>query len=83
LHSKLEPASLAVKEKEAEVDVVVAAGPLVIEVSGAVVSVLGGGGEVEAEGLTLQLRDAGVASTFLAESMARTEKRCAPIATPE
>jgi hypothetical protein len=42
LHSKLEPGSVEVKVKLAEVAVVLDAGPLVIEVFGAVVS--GGGG---------------------------------------
>jgi len=44
LHSKLEPDSLEVNAKLAEVEVVVAAGPLVIEVWGGVVS--GGGVEL-------------------------------------
>jgi hypothetical protein len=42
LHSKLDPDSVEVKAKLAEVELVLGAGPLVIEVSGGVVS--GGGG---------------------------------------
>lgn len=53
----------------------VAAGLLVIEVWGGVVS-LGGFGALSAS--TVQARVAGVTSTFLAASMARTEKRCEP-----
>jgi hypothetical protein len=67
-----------VKEKKAEVEVVVAAGLLVIEVWGGMVS-LGGFGSLSS---TVQARVAGVASTFLAASMARTEKRCEPSFSP-
>jgi hypothetical protein len=49
LHSKLESPSLEEKRRVAEVAVVVAGGPLVIEVCGGVVSVGGGGGDVEGE----------------------------------
>lgn len=53
LHSKLEPDSLEEKAKLAEVEVVVAAGPLVIEVCGGVVSGGGGGGGSVAAGAAL------------------------------
>ena len=59
-HSKVAPASEE-NEKLAEVEVVEAAGWAVIVVSGAVVS-------------TVQVLEAGVASTLPAVSMARTEK---------
>lgn len=69
LHSKLEPLSLEEKAKLADVEVVVAAGPLVIEVCGGVVSA---GGGVTAFSSTVQLSVAGVASMLSAASMART-----------
>jgi hypothetical protein len=69
LHSKLEPLSLAEKAKLAAVEVVVAAGPLVIEVCGGVVSP--GGGVTTSS--TVQLCEAGLVSTFLALSIALTE----------
>jgi hypothetical protein len=67
LHSKPESDSLELKAMVAEVATVVVLGPLVIEVSGGVVS---GGG---ADALTVQLCAAGVASTFPAASLALTE----------
>jgi hypothetical protein len=70
LHSKLEPLSLEEKAKLAAVEVVLAAGPLVIEVCGGVVSP---GGGVTTSFSTVQLSEAGVVSTFLAGSIARTE----------
>lgn len=51
LHSKLDPVSLEEKAKLAEVEAVVAAGPLVIEVWGAVLSAGGGVGVGGALGL--------------------------------
>jgi hypothetical protein len=71
LHSKLEPDSVDVNEKLAEVEVVVPEGPELIEVSGGVVS----GG---ADASTVQLLVAGLGSTLPAASLARTEKLWAP-----
>ena len=78
LHSKLELLSLELKVRLAEVDVVVPVGPPVIEVSGGVVST----GGVTASSSTVQLRLAGVGSTFLAASIARTENWCTPTDRP-
>jgi hypothetical protein len=77
LQAKLEPGSLEEKVKLAPVEAVLVAGPLAIEVCGAVVS-SGGSGT-----LTVQLSVAGVASTLPAASVARAEKVCAPVARPE
>jgi hypothetical protein len=77
LHSKLELLSLDVKLKLAEVEVVVPDGPPVIEVSGGMVSA-GGVGDS-----TVQLRVAGVESTFWEASIARTENWCDPVARLE
>ena len=77
LHSKLEPDSVEVKEKLAVAAVVIPLGPLVIEVSGGVVS---GGGE---DDFTIQLSLAGVGSTLPAPSVARTENWWVPRARPE
>jgi hypothetical protein len=74
LHWKLEPLSEAEKPKLASVEVVVEAGPLLIVVSGAVVSV---GGVVVC---TVQTCDAGLASVLPEPSVARTEKVCEPTA---
>ena len=49
-HSKLEPVSLELKEKLAEVELVELAGPEPIVVSGGVVSGGGGGGEESSRG---------------------------------
>jgi hypothetical protein len=67
LHSKLDPDSVEEKAKLALVTVVVVDGPLLIALSGAVVS--GGGTEAS----IVQLRAAGVASTLPTASVARTE----------
>jgi hypothetical protein len=64
-HSKLDPVSVDVNSNCAVVLDVVAGGPAVIVVWGATVS-------------TVMLRPAGLASTFPAESIARTSKVCAP-----
>jgi hypothetical protein len=76
LHWKVEPLSVAEKDRLAEVDVVVSEGPELIEVSGAVVSA----GGVTA--CTVQLRVAGDASWLPATSVAFTEKECKPTASP-
>jgi hypothetical protein len=64
------------KLKLAEVEVVVVAGPLAIVVCGGVVS-----GGIAA--FTVQRRLAGVGSTFLAASIARTRNRWLPTPRPE
>jgi hypothetical protein len=74
LHSKRELASLELKVKLAEVEVVDVAGPLAIDVCGGVVSVAA---------LIDQLRSAGLASVFLTASKALTENLCGPTARPE
>jgi hypothetical protein len=71
LHWKLEPLSLELKPRLALVEVVVVAGPEVIEVCGAVVS----GGAC-----TVQAYVAGEASLLPAASVARTEKAWGPTA---
>jgi adenine deaminase len=73
LQVKLEPDSLALKEKLAVMAVVLAAGPVPIWVCGGVVSA--GGGVVV---VTFQLHVAGVVSRFPAGSVARTENRWLP-----
>src|SRR3954454_1957929 len=78
-HSKLEPTSLEEKARLAEVAVVVAAGPLLIEVWGGGVS--GGGGPVASS--TVQIRAAGVESMFSASSIARTANSCVPTSRSE
>jgi hypothetical protein len=80
LHSRVEPDSLEVTEKLAEVAVVVVAGPAVIDVSGGVVSTGGGGGGGD---VTAQSYSAGVASTLPAASLARTENWWAAALKPE
>jgi hypothetical protein len=70
LHSNDPPTGLALKPKKAEVDLTAPVGPLVIEVSGA-------------DAATVQVRVAGVASTFPAESFARTANVCDPSPSPE
>ena len=70
LHAKVEPDSVAVKLNEAELLLTEPEGPAVIVVSGAMVSLV-------------QVRLAGVASTFPAASVARTWKVCDPLAKPE
>ena len=67
LQSKLEPASVELKPKLAAVEVVLDAGWLVIEVSGGVVSGGDWGDSI------VQLCVAGVGSTLLDASVARTE----------
>jgi hypothetical protein len=67
-HSNVAPAS-EVNEKLAPAELVVAAGPLVSVVSGAVESIV-------------QAKEAGVASVLPAASLARTEKLCSPSARP-
>ncbi len=69
LHSKLEPASVDVKLKLAEVEFVAAGGADVIVVSGAVRS-------------TVHVWLAGVASVFPAGSVARTWKVWLPAVKP-
>jgi hypothetical protein len=71
-HWKVEPPSVAVNVKLAELDVTVPEGPSEIVVSGAVVS---GGGTS-----TVQVRVAGVASVLPAASVARTSNVCDPFA---
>jgi hypothetical protein len=72
-HSNRDPASVAENWKLAVVASVVAAGPLVIVVSGGVVS---GGGWI------VHVRVAGVGSTLSAGSMARTANVCEPTPRP-
>ncbi len=60
MHSNVEPGLVEVKPKDGDALLVVPVGPLVIVVSGAVVS-------------TVNARVAGVASTLPAASVARTE----------
>lgn len=71
LHSKRDPLSLEAKMKLAIVEVVIAAGPSVIQVSGGVVS---------AGAAIVQVQVAGVGSMFPAASTALTSKLCAPTA---
>jgi len=70
LHSNVEPASVEVNANVAVVELTVPLGPLVIDVFGAVRSIV-------------HVRVAGVASTLPVESFARTEKVCEPFASPE
>ena len=70
LHSNVEPDSVEVNANVAVVAVTVPLGPLVIEVFGAVRSIV-------------HVRVAGVASTLPVESFARTENVCEPFARPE
>ena len=70
MHSNDDPAWVALNPNDAEAELTVPLGPLVIEVSGAVVS-------------TVHVRVAGVASTLPAASLARTENVCDPSARPE
>jgi hypothetical protein len=74
-HWNVEPVSLDVNEKLAELLVDVPDGPAVIVVFGAVVS---GGGTS-----TVQVRLAGEASVLPAASVARTSNVCDPFARPE
>jgi hypothetical protein len=67
--AKVEPDSLAARVNEAEVLVVLAAGPDGIVVCGAVES-------------TVQVHAAGEPSTLLEESIARTRSSCWPSARP-
>ncbi len=67
-HSKLEPAWLAENANVGVASLVGPEGPLSIVVFGAAVS-------------TVKLREAGVASTFPARSVARTSNVCAPSAS--
>jgi hypothetical protein len=76
LHSKLEPASVAVKEKLAVVAVMVPLGPLEIVVFGGVVSA-GGVSSAGGRVAIVQFQVAGVESTLPAASLARTENWCA------
>jgi len=76
LHWKVELLSVAEKEKLAVVAVVVAAGPELIVVSGAVASAGGAGA------CTVQERVAGEASVLPAASVAFTEKAWEPTASP-
>jgi hypothetical protein len=78
LHSKVDPDSVELNEKLADVEVVVPEGPDPIVVSGGVVS----GGGVEGAASTDHASLAGVASTFPAASVARTEKLCPPTFSP-
>jgi hypothetical protein len=71
LHSNVDPASLEVNANDASVADVVADGPDVIVVLGAVVS---DGGAAA----TVKERVAGVASVLSAASVARTETECGP-----
>ena len=73
LHSKTELASVAVNAKDGVLSLDVPVGPDVIVVSGAVVS-LGGGGAVS----TVNERVAGDASVLPATSVARTATECVP-----
>ena len=73
LYSKVAPATVALSVNDAEVELVSDAGPPEIVVSGAI----GGGGAV-----SVQVNDAGVASTFPAASMARVRNVCEPFASP-
>jgi hypothetical protein len=73
-HSKVEPLSVDVNVKLAELDVEVPEGPPVMFVFGAVVS--GGGGGTS----TVQVRLAGVESRLPAASVARTSNVCDPFA---
>jgi hypothetical protein len=75
LHSNDAPTFVALKANDADPELTVPLGPLVIEVSGAEVS----GAKVS----TVQVRVAGVASTVPAPSFARTEKVCEPPESPE
>jgi hypothetical protein len=77
LHWKVEPLSVEEKAKFAVVEVVVAAGPELIVVSGAFVSA-GGGGGVDDD--TVQLSVAGEVSVLPAASVAFTAKVCEPTA---
>ena len=70
LHSNVELASVDEKPNEAAPEATVPLGPPVIEVSGAVAS-------------TVQVRVAGVGSTSVAPSLARTENVCDPSARLE
>jgi hypothetical protein len=74
-HWNVEPVSVEVNPKLAELLVTVPDGPELIVVSGGVVS---GGGT-----LTVHVRVAGVASVFEAASVARTSNVCGPFARPE
>ena len=67
-HSNV-PASLEVNENVGVASLVGPFGPAVMVVSGAIVS-------------TLKAREAGVTSTLVAVSIARTSKVCAPLASP-
>jgi hypothetical protein len=73
-HWNVEPASVAVNESDALPEVVGLAGPAVIVVSGAVVSVAA---------LTVQVRVAGVVSVLPATSVARTSNVCDAALRPE
>ena len=64
------PASLAVNAKVAVLELTLPLGPLVMEVLGAIVSIV-------------HVLVAGVASTLPAASFARTEKVCEPLARAE
>jgi hypothetical protein len=73
-HSNVDPVSVDVNSNVAVVEVTEPDGPLVIVVSGGVVSA---GGE------TVHVREAGVESVFPAASFARTSKVCEPAASAE
>jgi hypothetical protein len=82
LQAKLEPASEEVKANLAVVAVVLAVGSLETVELGIVVL----GGTLSAGGgfaVTVQLREAGVASVLPAASVARTENWCEPTASDE
>jgi hypothetical protein len=84
LQAKLEPLSLAKKEKLAVVAVVAAVGPAEIVVSGAVVSAGGGGGGGGGgTASTVHPCVAGLASVLPAASVALTENWCEPTPRPE
>jgi hypothetical protein len=70
LHSKVEPVSVEVNANVAVVALTLPLGPLVIDVFGAVRSIV-------------HVRVAGVALTLPVESFARTENVCEPLARPE
>ena len=81
LQLKVAGVSVAVNSNVALREVVTVVGPDVRLVSGAVVSAAGGGGGAGAT--IVQLRVAGVVSTFPAASVARTSNVWAPTARPE
>ncbi len=72
-HSNVEPDSEEANDKLAAVEDVVPEGPAEIDVSGAVVS---------PGAVTVQARDAAVASVLPAASLARTSNVCVPTARP-